>query len=232
MKEIFGNYIEANFSRSNILPYFAFHVRRGDKKGEQSLIPIWKYVSALEELMKNNSAELGSSEVLRGLSERPVVYLASDDMQNVHKELKTFRPAWDIRYRNGSIHSHGHSQSDFNMLSGSLRENRAIDILIELEILKRAKFVVCTFSSNVCSLVQILRTADPKTMQSVDMDWLKGMSFYISLMSPLWFLSLPLIEIMLSCPDPLLYFLIVILCYLSNSFSIPCSILLENSKPK
>lgn len=42
-------------------------------------------------------------------------------------------------------------------------------LLADLEMLKHAKGVVCTFSSNICALVQYMRVQEPYTLQSLDL---------------------------------------------------------------
>jgi hypothetical protein len=45
-------------------------------------------------------------------------------------------------------------------------------LLAEIDILVRAKYVVCTFTSNICRFVQLLKTGLLDHVLSVDDEWI------------------------------------------------------------
>jgi hypothetical protein len=65
----------------------------------------------------------------------------------------------------------GHLQTHFNELSLQFKRLATYKLMAELQVLIQAKYVVCTFSSNVCRLVQILRNAHIDTVLSLDKKW-------------------------------------------------------------
>jgi hypothetical protein len=96
----------------------------------------------------------------------------ASDTPNVISELQQLRPRWDfIRLDQKLLQSRGHQQMSFNQLPVHLKTESARIFIAEIEILSRVKHVVCTFSSNVCRLVQTLRKQNPATIRSLDVEW-------------------------------------------------------------
>jgi hypothetical protein len=99
------------------------------------------------------------------------IYVASDK-NDVINELQYLRPHWKfIQLCQTTSQSNGHQQNTFNHLSTHTKLESTRILLTELEILSRVKYVVCTFSSNICRFVQILRKQDPDTILSLDDRW-------------------------------------------------------------
>lgn len=102
---------------------------------------------------------------------KPRIYIASDDYR-IFKQLESLRPNWEfIQFPQTSVQSNGHQQQLFNSLSTDTKLEVTRILLTDLEILSRVKFVVCTFSSNICRFVQILRKQRPETVLSLDGKW-------------------------------------------------------------
>ncbi len=87
--------------------------------------------------------------------------------------LKQLRPDLHfLSFKKTDIDSiEGHLQTRFNKLSLQLKQFATYKLMAELEVLTQAKYVVCTFSSNVCRLVQVLRNAHIDTVLSLDEKW-------------------------------------------------------------
>eukprot|EP01118_Nematostelium_gracile_P006054 TRINITY_DN1937_c0_g1_i1.p1 TRINITY_DN1937_c0_g1~~TRINITY_DN1937_c0_g1_i1.p1 ORF type:complete len:399 (-),score=81.88 TRINITY_DN1937_c0_g1_i1:24-1175(-) len=138
--------------------YFGTHVRRGDKHIEDTLIDSVVYVQRLDLMIQ-------ADPVLRE-QKNPNIFVASDDVK-VFGEFQALRPHWNVIYVNSTNHN-GHTQWAFNQGSREDRLRETVHLLAELEMLKNARQVLCTFSSNVCTLTQIIRTQSPDTVESLD----------------------------------------------------------------
>jgi hypothetical protein len=142
--------------------YIGIHIRKGDKiKTEAHEIPLEKYVTAIERILKANKTIKH-------------IFVASDDYRVV-EQLRQLKPKWNFL----SLHDHnsqrkktiGHFQHDFNRLSKEQKLNETRLLMCELQILMDSQYVVCGMSSNICRLVQILRHQDPSTVISLDGSW-------------------------------------------------------------
>jgi len=65
----------------------------------------------------------------------------------------------------------GHNQKEFNLLNAEVKLNVTRMFIAELDVMTNAKGVVCTMSSNVCRLVQILRHQSEESVYSLDELW-------------------------------------------------------------
>lgn len=99
------------------------------------------------------------------------MYVATDD-PSVVNALRQLRPHWQfVQFPMTVNQTHSHDQDTFNRLPTEARIQAARVLMTELEILARAKYVVCTFSSNICRFVQILRKQKTDTVLSLDSPW-------------------------------------------------------------
>jgi hypothetical protein len=97
--------------------------------------------------------------------------VASDDPA-VIDELRHRKPHWQfVQLSVETLRVGGHKQPVFDRLPNDEKLRMTRVLIAELEILSRVKYVVCTFSSNICRFVQILRKQDPETVLSLDMKW-------------------------------------------------------------
>jgi len=102
---------------------------------------------------------------------KPRVYVASDEY-NIINELQYLKPDWEfIQFSKTYLQSYSHNQEIFNRLSVHTKVELTRILLTDIEILSRVKYVVCTFSSNICRFVQILRKQEPDTVLSLDQEW-------------------------------------------------------------
>ena len=102
---------------------------------------------------------------------QPRVYVASDE-PNIINQLRNLRPNWEfIQISQTYSKSTGHQQRSFNRLSVDNKIELTRILITELEILSRVNYVICTFSSNICRFVQILRQQAPNTVLSLDQEW-------------------------------------------------------------
>jgi hypothetical protein len=112
------------------------------------------------------------------------IFVASDAQQIVIEQLKHLRPQWNFVYldyneqwqRSSSSsflyqNIKGHHQDTFNQLSSERKLYETNMFLTELTILSKAHGIVCTFSSNVCRFIQLLRKQNEHTILSLDREW-------------------------------------------------------------
>ena len=120
-------------------PYFALHVRRGDKALESVPAEILRYVERVCEV-------------------RPDIkncFLMTDDFEVV-SELRCIRPDWEVKTLCDPL-KQGHQQHQFNALSSESRKQKMEALLTELTIAQESQFFVGTYSSNVCRLMALLK---------------------------------------------------------------------------
>lgn len=108
-------------------------------------------------------------------TEQYVIFVASD-VRNIVDGLKLLRPTWRFvqlshLMPNMTELTNGHDQHIFNRLPIEYKIEATKILMAEIELLSRAHSVVCTFSSNICRLVQILRSQKPETVRSIDEIW-------------------------------------------------------------
>ncbi|UJR30339.1 hypothetical protein I4U23_017876 [Adineta vaga] len=140
---------------------YAMHIRRGDKVTEANIIKTKTYINAMEKLIQRDTQKRSTYRI----------FVASDE-SNIINELQRLKPEWKfVKLSAKTIEMHGHEQSIFDHLPKHVQLELTYVLLSELEILSRVKHVVCTFSSNVCRLVQVLRKQDPNTVISLDEKW-------------------------------------------------------------
>ncbi len=145
------------------LKYAAIHVRRGDKQVEAIFLPIIDYVIGIEKLV-NNDREIFIDEKLK----RMRVFVASDDLNGTLPQLRQLRPQWEFLYRKSAENSTGHIQDVFNALPMVKKLQKTLELITDIEFLRGSKYFVCTAGSNLCRLMQILRTAPFDTISTLD----------------------------------------------------------------
>ena len=141
-------------------PFFAIHVERGERLLKESkLVPIKHFLDILTEMMTNQTV----SKYLFKQS-KPKIFITSDDMKGTLSELELLETNLEFVYRKSEENSSGHFQDAFNELSMNERIGKAVNLVVDIEILRRASLVVCGASSTICQLVRILRTQHPSTL--------------------------------------------------------------------
>ena len=142
--------IKSNISYSNIA--LSLHIRRGDKitTGEAAFIPDERYIQAVSNIFDKKNIK-----TLNEINKTRIVYIASDDqLLNISKKF----PSNYVIKRLPSKYLSGGLQSYFTP-----RFPRIIleSILIDIHLLTHTNFTICTMSSNVCRLVNLLKNAVP-----------------------------------------------------------------------
>ena len=171
------------------VPFIGALVRRGDKKREAKEQPIEKYIEALEKqgcqllvlteginssLARRcftNASRAGNST---SHTEFPFpVFIMTDDMPQVINQTKFQRPFWNLIFYTPRIVLKGFDSAQFQRLPLLERKLHTIDLITNLELLRRANLVVCTHSTNICRFLALLR--DPRwplnSMRSLDGEW-------------------------------------------------------------
>ena len=144
--------------------HYAMHIRRGDKIGNEAApIPLIRYINAVEQLMIQHKRSNSSSFE---------IFVATDEPRII-EELRLFKPNWilirlDFPSWILNEHKFGHFQWQFNRLPLIQKYQLTILLMSELEVLSRIPYVVCTFSSNICRFVHILRTQPYDSVISLD----------------------------------------------------------------
>lgn len=137
--------------------FAAMHVRRGDKAASRQAgdIDSCTYATTLASLLSSNPV----AQTPGGITD---VFIASDDLPAVLRELG----GCPHLTRNWTLHSNAGLPSP----GRALTEHNVYRLLAEVSLLVRAKAVVVTKTSNVGSLVQILREQPPDTLRVADPD--------------------------------------------------------------
>eukprot|EP00737_Agarophyton_chilense_P003481 gb/GEZJ01004086.1/.p1 GENE.gb/GEZJ01004086.1/~~gb/GEZJ01004086.1/.p1 ORF type:complete len:362 (+),score=40.01 gb/GEZJ01004086.1/:364-1449(+) len=140
--------------------YLALHIRRGDKAKERPLVPLRRYVEAVELLQRNNDT----------------IFVATDDgtvLDTLRKEL-VGKHIVSVAAAEGR---RGHNQMLMNRMYLKRNEARVVTLLAEIEVMRKATIFIGTFSSNLGRLVHVLR--EHKAMSSVSLDdrWASGVAF-------------------------------------------------------
>jgi len=149
--------------------YVAVQIRRGDKVGgarrETLKVTISDYVRSAE------------AQCAAAGPRRPpqVVAVCSDDVAAAEEfaaEMRRRRPEVGVRHRGRrsvpETLRRGHWQAEFNALPEDVRRDLTHEFLADVEMMRAARALVCTHSSNVGRLVALLR--DGETI-SLDGAW-------------------------------------------------------------
>nr|CAD2123490.1 unnamed protein product [Meloidogyne enterolobii] len=140
--------------------FTGIHVRRTDKIGEaphQNLIEYMKWIDFWynSEEIKIQNSKLNSTKQQNKTLNKRRLFIATDEPKTIIEEL---RKSWGSQYEllhnniNASYGKHFHDPQRQS-------EESLIAIFAEIRTLARSRFVVCTFSSNVCRLVYELMQA-------------------------------------------------------------------------
>lgn len=119
-------------------PIVGVHVRRSDKiLHESKLIPLETYISHVDEYFDQ-------LELTKTIKKRRI-YLASEDPK-IYEEMRTKFPHYEV-YSNEKAAKE--AQSPTTRYSKSSLEG----IIMDIEMLSKCDYVVCTHSSNICRLI-------------------------------------------------------------------------------
>ena len=142
--------IKLNISFSNIA--LSLHIRRGDKitSGEALFIPDERYIQTVTNIFdKKNIKNLNEINKTR------IIYIASDDqLKNFAKKLPSnyFIKRLPSKYLSEGLQSYFTPKFPCIILES---------ILIDIHLLTHTSFTICTMSSNVCRLVNLLKNTVP-----------------------------------------------------------------------
>jgi hypothetical protein len=139
------------------------HIRRGDKLNESKNVPTKLYLEAAKLILAKKKLSI----------DQVVVYAASDSTSALKKLKRQWNStiATSPRLRLDILPMRipdGHVQSAWDLQRGDFKHRRTIQFLAELETLARCDYVICTYSSNVCRFLQIIRTQKKNTILSLD----------------------------------------------------------------
>lgn len=140
--------------------YVAVHIRRGDKRTEAKLQSVERYAAALR--------------ILAGKGEP--IFVATDDGA-VLAPLRSMLSGHKVLALAGASARKGHLQARMNRAYMKGRYNDVVDLLAEIEMLRKARVFVATFSSNLARLVHVLRNADERDSVSLDDRWAPGVAW-------------------------------------------------------
>eukprot|EP01126_Amoeba_proteus_P048081 TRINITY_DN553_c0_g1_i1.p1 TRINITY_DN553_c0_g1~~TRINITY_DN553_c0_g1_i1.p1 ORF type:complete len:403 (+),score=75.71 TRINITY_DN553_c0_g1_i1:521-1729(+) len=143
--------ILSDFPQWNVTRYNAIHFRRGDKNfgpaKEAYYVPTETYLEFLE-----NTTELEVDKV--------PLFVAADSIDSV-MELKKLRPHWNLWYIQreefNEMRKGNYSTSAFLTKPARFRSVFALYFFAEMVMMQHSQTLVCTFTSNVCHLQEIIR---------------------------------------------------------------------------
>ena len=156
----------------NDTSYAFVHIRRGDKNKEVPYVPIEKYLERIEavnfrkkyrataiflmcdgdqacEEFRNSSSSLGARYIL-------ITY-------------KALLEQWGMT--TNTERAEGNSQDKFDRLPESDRLAQATELIVSAYIGALSSFVVCTYSSNFCRLVALLKGGKIVSNDIHSLDW-------------------------------------------------------------
>lgn len=140
--------------------YVALHVRRGDKRKEAKLVALLQYARAVRLV-----AHAGEP-----------VFVATDDGR-VLRTLRGLLPGHELVALASTKSRRGHLQARQNRIWMKARYDSVVDLLGDVEMMRRARVFVGTFSSNLGRLVHVLRTGDERDSISLDDRWAPGVAW-------------------------------------------------------
>lgn len=140
--------------------YIAVHIRRGDKRREVALPPLKKYARAVRIMAHANEP----------------IFIATDD-GSVLYEMRKRLPDRTIVMLPSAAKRTGHLQAEQNRVWMKRRYDDVVDLIAEIELLRRARIFIGTFSSNLGRLVYVLRNTDEHDSVSLDDRWAPGVAW-------------------------------------------------------
>jgi len=148
--------------------YVAVQIRRGDKVAGQRRESLKINVS---DYVKSTLSYCASDGVCS------VVVVCTDDVsaaEELARELRLSRPGLDVRWRKRQNVVDklrcGHWQAEWNARPETDRLDLTYEFLADVEVMREAHVLVCTFSSNVGRLLAVLREGAENKRQTVSLD--------------------------------------------------------------
>ncbi|MEM6738559.1 MAG: hypothetical protein AAF646_00495 [Pseudomonadota bacterium] len=137
----------------------ALHVRRGDKRQEFSYVPVEMYLDALRPFA-------GAGKRLFVASDDPTTCLDLQDRLTGDFDVVTSAGPADHSGRTEA----GYDQASFNTLPPSTRHRQVVELLAEVEIMRRAGIFIGASTSNVFITLRRLR-GDAPTLDLTQGAW-------------------------------------------------------------
>jgi len=152
-------------------PFMGLQIRRGDftksrqHYGQKGYEPISAYANAVL-----NASKIANEELSQ-------VFVMTDDFRSI-LELSKYLIKYGnytIAYLPTSEKRQGHNQSTWDSVaSGRINGNESsrfetgiAELITELEMMRKADFVACSYYSNLCSVIQMIRQQPPETLIDV-----------------------------------------------------------------
>ena len=137
-------------------PYIAVHIRRGDKVAgrikEAEATEVSEYIAKVKNI---NS----------GITN---IFVATDDFMVVEEFQSRCPSEWHV-FSLSSPERQGYDLLKFNTESGSRRKREMVELFVDMHFLSKAEAFVGTYSSNMGRLVALLRGG--YRCHSMDIDW-------------------------------------------------------------
>ena len=167
--------------------FIAVHIRRGDKINlESSNLKPEAYIKKVSELLNvrydvRTVLLIGDDEGFMD-SVRKGVEASSVAMQmpvlKVRKITELFSPSASpssgssgASSGTGRLTGKGWHQSSLRNATSLSAHQHTLRLIVSLTVMSKADHVICTHSSNLCRLVQVLRTQPARSLVSLDGDW-------------------------------------------------------------
>uniref|UniRef100_A0A1I8B7R8 GT23 domain-containing protein n=1 Tax=Meloidogyne hapla TaxID=6305 RepID=A0A1I8B7R8_MELHA len=155
------NKLESTFNIGNGT-IAGIHVRRTDKTSEAPYRDLEEYMRWIDIWYNSEENKIKNTKQLKTSNKRKL-FIATDEPKNIIEEAEK---SWGSQYEffhNKLNGSYGRESNDPHRHS----EESLISILAEIRILAKCRFVVCTFSSNVCEGIILFY---PKNFEKVDLN--------------------------------------------------------------
>lgn len=133
-------------------PFVGAHIRWGDKKTEALPVSGRVYAHLLREMADRANTR--------------TIFVMSDSRDAV-REMMDLLPEYDIKTTTPTSW-HGNEMNSFFEMPLEDREDQVRLLILELSMMSQAESVVCTMSSNVCRLLQVLRLQPKDTLIGID----------------------------------------------------------------
>lgn len=154
--------------------YISIHIRRGDKIKElkdNEYTHLSKFYDSIQKIFDDKKFPY--------INAKNTSILVVSDNINIIYELKIDKPNWNF-VTTWSLNSSLYIKNEFeqgliNDVPPVIRQAYGIGFMVELELMKLSKFVICTYSSNIGRLIAQLRGWDDtvinKKIINLDSDW-------------------------------------------------------------
>ena len=145
--------------------YLFVHIRRGNKKEETDEVPITEYTNALQHKKNHPRTVFLMYDGHKACDEFSLAHSAGYRLVTYQSLIKR----WGLRTAENLTAEH--SQLKFDQLPEKDRLLQTEELVVSLFVGALSDFAVCTYSSNICRLVALLRGGRMYDNGVYSVDW-------------------------------------------------------------